>query len=52
VPSVVPDANTQASGILRLARERFLRGERDRIPTVLPTYLRASEAERRLEARS
>jgi len=48
----IPDARTQASGILRLARERFLRGERDRIPTVLPVYLRPSEAERRLEARS
>jgi tRNA threonylcarbamoyladenosine biosynthesis protein TsaB len=41
-----------ASSVLTLARERFLRGERDRIPTVLPLYLRASEAERRLEARS
>ena len=48
----IEDARTQASGILKLARERFLRGERDRIPTVLPVYLRPSEAERRLEARS
>lgn len=48
IKDVVPDA----VGIVQLARERFLRGERDRIPTVLPLYLRASEAERRLEARS
>ena len=40
-----------ASWVSRLARARFLRGERDRIQTVLPLYLRASEAERRLEAR-
>jgi tRNA threonylcarbamoyladenosine biosynthesis protein TsaB len=52
VPPIVPDLHSTASGILRLARERFLRGERDRIPTVLPMYLRPSEAERRLEARS
>lgn len=52
VTPIVPDAAPQASAILKLARERFLRGERDRIPTVLPTYLRPSEAERRLEARS
>jgi len=52
VTSATPDANVQAAGVLRLARERFLRGERDRIPTVLPLYLRPSEAERRLEARS
>jgi tRNA threonylcarbamoyladenosine biosynthesis protein TsaB len=52
VTPIVPDAHVQASGALKLARERFLRGERDRIPTVLPLYLRPSEAERRLEARS
>jgi len=52
VTSAVEGAHVQAAGTLRLARERFLRGERDRIPTVLPTYLRPSEAERRLEARS
>ncbi len=42
----------QASWVLKLARIRFLRGERDRIQTVLPMYLRVSEAERKLEARS
>ncbi|MSR47734.1 MAG: tRNA (adenosine(37)-N6)-threonylcarbamoyltransferase complex dimerization subunit type 1 TsaB [Planctomycetes bacterium] len=48
----VKDVAPDAIGIVQLARERFLRGERDRIPTVLPLYLRVSEAERRLEARS
>jgi tRNA threonylcarbamoyladenosine biosynthesis protein TsaB len=48
----IKDVVVDAVGIVQLARERFLRGERDRIPTVLPLYLRASEAERRLEARS
>ena len=52
VKPLVEATQATASGILRLARERFLRGERDRIPTVLPMYLRPSEAERRLEARS
>jgi tRNA threonylcarbamoyladenosine biosynthesis protein TsaB len=52
VTPIVPDLHATAAGILRLARERFLRGERDRIPTVLPMYLRPSEAERRLEART
>ena len=52
VNPIVPDLHATAAGILRLARERFLRGERDRIPTVLPMYLRPSEAERRLEART
>lgn len=48
IDGLVPDA----TGVLRLARQRFLAGERDRIQTVLPLYLRASEAERRFEARS
>jgi len=52
ITPTVPDLRPGASSLLRLARERFLRGERDRIPTVLPMYLRPSEAERRLEARS
>ncbi len=52
VEPTVADVYADATGVVRLARERFLRGERDRIPTVLPMYLRASEAERRLEARS
>lgn len=52
IEPTVPEAVSDAVGVLKLARERFLRGERDRIPTVLPMYLRASEAERRLEARS
>jgi tRNA threonylcarbamoyladenosine biosynthesis protein TsaB len=52
VTPVVESAQPTATGVLRLARERFLRGERDRIPTVLPLYLRPSEAERRLEART
>ncbi len=52
VAPIVESAHSEASSILKLARERFLRGERDRIPTVLPMYLRPSEAERRLEVRS
>ena len=48
IDGLVPDA----TGVLRLARQRYLGGERDRIQTVLPLYLRASEAERRFEARS
>jgi len=52
VTPVIADLHATATSIVRLARERFLRGERDRIPTVLPNYLRPSEAERRLEARS
>lgn len=48
IDGLVPDA----VGVLRLARQRFLGGERDRIQTVLPLYIRASEAERRLEAMS
>jgi tRNA threonylcarbamoyladenosine biosynthesis protein TsaB len=42
----------RAESILGLARDRFLRGEQDRIQTVLPLYLRASEAERRFQHRS
>lgn len=46
IEGLVPDA----VAVLMLARQRFLAGERDRIQTVLPQYLRISEAERRLEA--
>lgn len=52
VAPFVPGLKPSAVGVLRLARERFMRGERDRIPTVLPLYLRQSEAERKLEART
>ena len=48
IDGLVPDA----VGVLKLARQRFLGGERDRIQTVLPLYVRASEAERRLELKS
>ena len=48
IDGLAPDA----TGVLRLARQRFLAGEKDRIQTVLPLYLRASEAERRFEART
>jgi len=51
VAPTIEGAHSSAVGIVKLARERFLRGERDRIPTVLPMYLRPSEAERKLEAR-
>ena len=46
VEGLVPDALS----VLNLARQRYMTGERDRIQTVLPQYLKRSEAERRLEA--
>lgn len=52
---LVPDQEgliPEASAVLMLARQRYLAGERDRIQTVLPQYLRASGAERRQEAKS
>lgn len=52
VTPTIAGLTPRATGVLRLARQRFLRGDHDRIQTVLPLYLRASEAERRLEAPS
>jgi tRNA threonylcarbamoyladenosine biosynthesis protein TsaB len=52
VNPVKAGARPTAAGILRLGRERFMRGERDRVPTVLPLYLRPSAAEQRLQAPS
>jgi len=52
IAPAIEGLHARATGVLKLARDRYLRGDRDRIQTVLPLYLRASEAERRLEARS
>ncbi len=52
IPPSIDGLVPEATAVLRLARQRFLCGEQDRIQTVLPLYLRNSEAERRFEART
>lgn len=50
IPPDSPLETPDALSILALARQRYLAGERDRIQTVLPQYLKVSAAERRMEA--
>ena len=50
VTPVAPGLMPEATAVLALARQRFLSGEQDRIQTVLPLYLRMTEAERKMEA--